>query len=319
MRVKLIDIDNKYRESKRRGKRFPNLALMKVSAYYKSLHADVGFSVEDPDITYISCVFPRNYDHALHEASLVKNGLIYGGSGIPLDKQYGGLPPSMECLKPDYDLYPFQEYSLGFTTRGCPNNCGWCIVPKKEGKFRRAQHMKEFHDFRFKSCKLLDNNILFDKDWFFENTNWAIKNKVGIDITQGMDIRLLTDEIAEQLAHIRFVDGRIHFAWDRIGLEDRVKAGIEMLRDHGINVRRNLAFYVLVGYHEPGQSPDPFCKDLYRCNNLREWGVRAFAMPYNEEKTFLISSLVRWAGRPGAYWKVPFWQYDRLGKWRGKI
>lgn len=307
-KVLLVDIDNKYRESKRRGKRFPNLALMKLSAYHKARGDLVGFDIQDPDITHISCVFKRNAHHAIKEAAAVKGGLTYGGSGVA--PTYA-LPPNIEALKPDYDLYPFQEFSLGFTTRGCIRNCEWCIVHEKEGKFRRVQHIKEFHDFRFKACKLLDNNILADRDWFFENTNWAIDNKVRIDITQGMDIRLLTEEIAEQLRRVKFIDGQIRFAWDRPDLEPVVRSGIEMLRDHGINVKRNLGFYVLVGYHGPGETPAPFCVDAYRCNKLREWGVLAFAMPFNEEKTPLISALARWTSRRTAYKASPFWRYER--------
>jgi hypothetical protein len=311
MKVKLVDVDNKYREPMRRGKRFPNLALMKLSAYHKARGDLVGFDIEDPDITHISCVFTRNAQHAIEEAARVTKGISYGGSGIAPTYT---LPPNIEMLKPDYDLYFFCEYSLGFTSRGCPNHCEWCIVPEKEGKFRRAQHIKEFHDFRFKSCKLLDNNILADREWFFENTNWAIENNVRLNITQGMDIRLLTDEIAEQLHRIKFVDQQMCFAWDRIELEPVVKSGIEMLRDHGINVKRNVSFFVLTGYHRPGEKPAPFCKDAYRCNRLREMGVMAYAMPYNEETTPLIKALARWTSRRTAYRASPFWRYERMPK-----
>lgn len=304
--VKLVDVDLKYREKKRRGKKFPNLALMKISAYHKSLGDIVGFDVTNPDITYISCVFTRNYEHALREAGLVENGLIFGGSGIPLNEQYGDLPPAIEIRMPDYDLYPFQEYSMGFTTRGCIRECPWCIVTPKEGKFRRAHHISQFHDFRFKVCTLLDNNILADKDWFFNNTDWAIDHKVKINITQGMDIRLLTDEIADQLKRIKFVDQQMRFAWDILALEPVVKSGIEMLRDHGINVRRNVSFFVLSGYGDV-----PFCNDVYRCNKLKEFGAMPYVMPY-EGGTPMIRALVRWANRRPAFRKTPFWKYDRM-------
>lgn len=306
MRVNLIDVDNKYRESKRRGKRFPNLALMKLSAHHKSLGDLVGFDIENPDITHISCVFTRNHDNALKEASQIKTGaLTFGGSGITLEYD---LPPKIENLKPDYDLYSFQESSLGFTTRGCFRGCPWCIVHKKEGKFRRAQHIRDFHDFRFKSCVLLDNNILADRDWFFDNTNWAIDHKVRIDITQGMDIRLLTDEIAEQLHRIRFIDGLMRFAWDVVELEPVVKSGIEILRKHGINTRRNVQFFILSGW-----GGVPFCKDVYRCNKLKEFGALPYVMPYNEG-TPMIRALARYANRVIPFRKGPFYQYDRMPK-----
>jgi hypothetical protein len=299
MKVKLIDVDNKYREKKRRGKRFPNLALMKISAYEKAQGNEVGFDIENPDKTYISCVFKKNRLYAIKECCDVKNGITFGGSGLSLEFS---LPPQIELLKPDYDLYPFQEYSMGFTTRGCPNDCPWCIVHKKEGHFRIAQHIREFHDFRFKSCKLLDNNILVNKDWFFENTDWAIAHNVKLNITQGMDIRLLTDEIADQLKRIKFVDQQVCFAWDRMKDEKIVKAGIEMLRDHGINIRRNVSFYVLSGFNTT------FEQDLYRVKELKKTGAMAFVMKYHDDNPEL-NHLARYCDKRELYRSCTFEEY----------
>jgi hypothetical protein len=299
MRVKLIDIDNKYREKKRRGKRFPNLALMKISAYEKSHGNEVGFDIENPDLTYISCVFKKNRLNAIMECCNVEGGISFGGSGLAMDYR---LPLNIELMKPDYGLYPFQEYSMGFTTRGCPNDCPWCIVHKKEGHFGIAQHIREFHDFRFKSCKLLDNNILVNKDWFFENTDWAIAHKVKLSITQGMDIRLLTDEIADQLKRIKFVDQQMCFAWDRMKDEKIVKAGIEMLRDHGINIRRNVSFYVLSGFNTA------FEQDLYRVKELQKTGAMAFVMKYHDDNPEL-NHLARYCDRRELYRSCTFEEY----------
>jgi len=300
MNVLLIDIDNKYREKKRRGKRFPNLALAKISANKKSKGDRVGFDIPNPDEIYISCVFTKNRLNAIMECcNTFDSDRIFGGSGLTLDFI---LPDEIEYLKPDYDLYPFQEYSMGFTSRGCPRKCEFCIVHEKEGKFRRAQHIKEFHDFRFKSCKLLDNNIFADKEWFFENTNWAIENKVRLDITQGMDIRLLTDEIAEQLHQIKFVDQQMRFAWDAPILEDRVKSGIEMLRSHKINVKRNVSFYVLCGFNTTVE------QDIYRCNTLKKLGVLAFAMKYHDDDP-ILNHLARWTNLRRLFRSTSFPEY----------
>jgi hypothetical protein len=309
MRVKLIDVDLKYREKKRRGIPFPNLALMKISAWCKSVGYTVGFDIENPNLTAISCVFTKNRLNAIWEVlNANDNTRWFGGSGFGVTLWNEELPDLMEHMKPDYDLYPFQSYSMGFTSRGCPRKCDFCIVHEKEGKFRRAQHIKEFHDFRFKSCKLLDNNILADKEWFFENTNWAIDNKVRIDITQGMDIRFLTPEIAAQLKRIRFVDQQMRFAWDTVGLEPVVKAGINMLKDAGINVKRNVSFFVL-----SGRENVPFCKDVYRCNKLKEYGAMPYVMPW-EGGSPMVRALARWGNRRGLFKSIPFWQYDRMPK-----
>jgi hypothetical protein len=316
MKAKFIDVDNKYREKKRRGEPFPNLAAMKLKRACDNDGHESGFDILNPDIAFVFCVFERNYENAQKEIMREREAgvrVIAGGSGL-IDKPtaanmvWDNLPADIEMLMPDYDLYPHVKYSLGFTTRGCIRNCGPCIVHKKEGKFRRAQHIKEFHDFRFKSCKLLDNNILANKEWFFENTNWAIDNKVKLDITQGMDIRLLTDEIAAQLKRVKFVDQQMKFAWDSLDYEDAVINGISILKDHGFNTHRNVAFYVLAGYNTN------FCEDVYRCNRLRALGVQTRVMIYNERRTPLLAALARWSYLVPAYWKTPFYQYDRLPK-----
>jgi hypothetical protein len=299
MNIQLIDVDNKYRSKTLRGKRFPNLALMKISAYEKARGNNVGFDVKNPDLTYISCVFNKNRLNAIKECCSVENGISFGGSGLSLDF---ALPPGIDLIKPDYDLYPFQEYSMGFTSRGCIRKCDFCIVPVKEGRFRRSQHIKEFYDSRFKSCKLLDNNILADKEWFFENTNWAIDNKVKLDITQGMDIRLLTPEIANHLKQIRFVDQQMKFAWDNCIDERRILDGIAMLKDAGINTRRNVSFYVLVGFNST------VAEDMYRCQVLKDHRCHAFVMKYHNENP-VLNHLARWSAKRELYWDTTIYTY----------
>ena len=303
MKVNLIDIDLKYRASSSRGEIFPNLALMKLSAYEKSQGNLTGFNMQNPNRTYISCVFTKNRLNTIKECcDTFDTDRTFGGSGLSMDFI---LPPEIEDIKPDYDLYP-STYSMGFTTRGCIRNCGFCLVRQKEGYFRRSQHIKEFHDFRFDSCKLLDNNILADKEWFFENTNWAIDNSVKLNITQGMDIRLVTQEIAHQLARIKFVDQQIRFAWDNCEDEQKIRDGIRRLKTAGINTRRNVSFYVLSNYNTAIEM------DIYRCETLKKLMCNSFVMMYLE--TPRHKELARWANRRPLYWTVDFEQYENRRK-----
>lgn len=293
-RVSLVDIDLKYRESKRRGKKAENLALKKISAYWKKRGAITGLNLQNPDLIYISCVFTKNRLNAIMECcNTFDVPREFGGSGITID---WNLPPEIELIRPDYDLYPSNQ-SAGFTSRGCPNACQFCIVPQKEGKFRRVQHIEEFHDPRFKSCLLYDNNILADVDWFFENTDWAIENKVQLNITQGMDIRRMTPEIAKQIKKTKFVDQQIRFAWDNIHQEDAILSGISMLKEAGINTRRNVSFYVLAGFNSS------FDEDMYRVMKLRENRCHAFLMKYHENDPRL-NALARWCNKRELYWST---------------
>ena len=293
-RVSLIDVDLKYREKKRRGEHFPNAALAKCSECWKRKGAITGLNLPNPDLTIISCVFTKNRLNAIKECcDTFDVNREFGGSGITMEWD---LPQEIELMRPDYTLYNYQ-FSFGFTTRGCPNRCPFCIVPIKEGKFRRVQHIEEFHDARFKSCVLLDNNVLADVDWFFENTTWATKNKVSLKITQGMDIRRMTEEIAAQIKKTRFVDQQIRFAWDNMDEEDSVMAGIEMLKEAGINTRRNVSFYVLCGFNTT------FEEDMYRVMKLRENRCHAFVMKYHDDNPKL-NHLARWADKRELFWST---------------
>lgn len=289
MNVKLIDVDSK----------IPNLALMQLSQYHKSLGDNVGFDIPNPHKVYISCIFSKNASKAKGIATLYPDAeVILGGSGVDLHSK---IPDPACKIKPDYNLYPNVNYDLGFTTRGCIRKCPFCIVPEKEGKLYRWQHISDFHQEGHKIVKLLDNNIGADRNWFFENTNFLIDNNLKVNITQGMDIRILTEEIAKQLSKLKFVNDIINFAWDNVKDEEKIFAGIDMLKDAGVPTKK-VSFYVLTGYNST------FDEDKYRCEKLRDAGVLCFVMQYKPNKN--TRQLARWANKRWIYKSVPFSEYN---------
>lgn len=285
MKILLIDFDSK----------IPNLALMKISARAKESGHIVGFDVQDPDIIYCSVVFSKNKEQA-HGLGTMFYGkeIIYGGPGWSLDNT---LPSAIEFSKPDYDLYP-SEYSQGFTTRGCLRKCPFCVVPEKEGSIQIWQHPSKFHDDRFDTCMLMDNNLLAaPKEWVKEVSNWFTESGVKM-LDHGFDARLLTEEYAGMLKDIKHPKG-IRFAWDNMKDESAVIRAIKLLSDAGFNLKHDISFYVLAGYNTT------FDQDLYRCNKLREMGVNAFVMRYHRNDP-RINRLAKWANRRWAYWSSPF-------------
>lgn len=289
MRVKLVDLDSK----------MPNLALMQLSSYHKSLNDIVGFDVENPDKVYVSCIFKDNASQAYGISTLYPESEIdIGGSGIDLLKK---IPDDAQKAYPDYSLYPSINYSLGFTTRGCIRKCPFCVVPTKEGKIHKWQHIREFYNPKFKDVYLLDNNMYAIKDWFFDNTDFIIDNSLRMCVPQGFDIRILDDEIAERLSKIKFCNRRINFAFDNLCDEKAVLNGIEMLEQAGINTRELVQFFVLTGFNTT------FEQDLYRVNLLRSKGVGAFVMQY--KRSTLSRMLARYVNRRYTYFKIPFEEY----------
>jgi len=249
-----------------------NLHLMQLSTHHKQRGDAVSLNEwNTPDKVYIGCLFKKNRARALGRAKLFPQAEIeIGGTGI----NYSAGNLEISKLKPDYDLYPSNK-SMGRTTWGCIRNCGWCCVPQKEGKFKRWQHISEFYDERFDTVYLLDNNILADVDWFFENA--AFIQEHGLAVKEGgMDIRLLTPKIAEKLRELKF-DGLLHFAWDRVRDESKVLEGIKMLKKVGFDTKRETSFYILTNYNTTKE------EDMYRCETLRNLDATPFVMVYEDD------------------------------------
>lgn len=285
MKILLVDADSK--------KGFPNLALMKLSAWHKSQGHNIelikGIPTTAPlteyDKALISCIFPQNRERVLDYASQLDNVQI-GGSGFDYTIV---LDDDIEHIMPDYSLYDI-DFSLGFTSRGCIRNCGFCIVSEKEGFIRDNAPISEFLHPDHKKVVLLDNNFQASPRWR-ENLEYIIEHDLKVNFNQGLDIRILTREFAEAVAQVKYYSWTfkrrgLHFAFDDMRYEKQVWAGIDLLEDVGINLK-DVLFYVLIGYNTTEE------EDLYRINSLYERGVHPYVMPYNQCK----SKLTRWVNR----------------------
>lgn len=235
MKVLLMDLD-----VIKQRRPFPNLALMKLSAYHKARGDEIflNFPLCQPDTTYTSCIFTWNAKR--------RNGLppdiIIGGSGIDLKAE---LSPEIEHIMPDYSLYPDVNFSLGFTSRGCPRKCPWCIVREKEGNIIPWASIYEFWYQQHKKIVLLDNNLLASPNWR-EVFSELFTIGIEVDVNQGLDIRFVDDEVAFYLGKVNA--RKLRFAFDHLSYEPSVRQGIDLLLKRGISPSK-LSFYVLVGFN----------------------------------------------------------------------
>lgn len=295
MRILLIDVDST----------IPNLALMKISAYEKSKGNQVGFNINDPDKVYCSIIFDWNKHKADGLKFLYPNAQIdIGGGGYDLKKQ---LPPEIDSMSPDYSIYPDCDYDLGFTTRGCIRNCPFCVVRKKEGRFRIYEHPSQFHQPDHKKIVLMDNNILANQKWFFEVTDWIISNNLKVDFNQGLDIRLITEEVAKRIKELKPIN-HWRFAFDSLDYESSVKKGIKLLKDAGVNLRSKSLWYVyLDGDYD-------FNSALERCKILHSLDVLPYPM-FNRhaERTPRMTDLKRWC-RPWIFFSIEWECYNKSTK-----
>ncbi len=265
MKVLLADLDFPARPYASHAYGFGNLALMKLSAWHKARGDEVflNFALAGCDQCYVSCVFSWN----THRREYYPDGLV-GGSGFSLDTK---LPDEAEHIMPDYSLYDL-DHSMGFTSRGCIRRCPWCDVPQKEGGITPWASIYEFWDRRHYMIMLLDNNLLASPNWK-DTLRDLIKEKLLVDINQGLDIRLVDDEKAHYLSKLTVGD-YYRFSFDLPQMAQAVREGVRLLEGAGIPSSK-LLFYVLVGFDTN------FEQDRERFALLKSLNCQAFPMQYN--------------------------------------
>ncbi len=286
MRIGLVDVDSK----------IPNLALMKLSAWHKAQGDEVSLFAplfDTPDRIYASKIFDFTLDYQYYPDDVE---IVQGGSGYDLDIE---LPVGVEDMYPDYDLFGC-EYAMGFTTRGCIRKCPFCIVPAKEGRIRAVNDIYGFWDGQTQ-LKLLDNNLTALPEHFELVVTQCIENDIEVDFSQGLDIRLLTPEMAQLLSRVKLWK-QIHFAWDDINIETDVRRGIRILQDNGVALYK-VMFYVLIGFDS---TPE---EDLYRVEALRGMGVDPFVMPFDKHDDYQ-RRFARWVNHKAIFKSVPWEQYS---------
>ncbi|MGN0679238.1 MAG: radical SAM protein [Oscillospiraceae bacterium] len=276
---------------------FPSLPIMKLSAYHKALGDNVSpyIPLDKYDIVYASKVFSFTPDIDA-EYEVCADELRKGGTGYCISVNDDGkecfdscknisLPDEIEHIYPDYSLYPRFNFAAGFLTRGCPRNCGFCIVGKKEGC--QSQQVAELSEFwhEQKMIKILDPNILACKNHEKLLQDLA-ESKAQIDFTQGLDIRLINPDNIKLLNNIKAKI--LHFAWDdpHHDLTDNFKRFAELTN---IKSERNRIVYVLTNFNST------LSDDLYRVYTLRDLGFSPYVMIYRKETAPReIRRLQRW-------------------------
>ncbi len=236
MIIGLHDADKEHL-NKRRRKVFPNYALMKISAYHKALGDNVEWWEHGKtyDKVYSSKIFDFTPENSLLPADTVKGGTGYGLFSV--------LPKEIDDMYPDYSIYPDCDYAIGYITRGCPNKCRWCIVPQKEGAIRPYRKWEQLVRPDSNKLVLMDNNILAS-NYGIEQLKSLIDSGYRIDLNQGMDARLVTNNVAEILSNLTWIK-YIRFSCDSIPQIEAVQNAAALLEKYGVKPYR-LFIYLLV-------------------------------------------------------------------------
>lgn len=275
--------------------KYKNIALEKIRLFYESQ----GEEIEDYwvfgsyDKIYCSSIF------TFTDKSQVSDDSICGGSGFDLTTT---LPKEIEEMKP--------KINMGFTTRGCIRKCDFCIVPEKEGNIYVVGDIYDFWDKKSRELIVLDNNILALPNHFKMICQEIRRESLKVDFCQGLDIRLMTEELAYYMTIVRHLK-QLHIAWDSVREERKIMKGIKQLLKY--KNPQYIMCYVLIGYNSTKE------EDLYRIEKLRELRINPFVMPFNKKDEYR-RQFARWVNHKAVFYSVSWEDYGNFSrKKEGKI
>lgn len=309
LRILLVDVDST----------IPNLALMRVSSFYKSQGHTVNLlslgisyypakrkaqivDTSGYDKVFCSAIFKGTVDQVSFKGD---TEIVFGGTGIDLKTT---LPPEIEACDLDYSLYPDNDCSYGFISRGCLRKCYFCVVPQKEGKTRQVSQIDAI--VKHKKVKFMDNNFLSLPN-HMELLKEIVDKKIRCQFNQGLDIRLVTEENSLLLSKLNYM-GEYIFAFDDWGYRKYIESKLTLLK---WRKPWQLKFYVYV-------HPDmPLTDTINRVTLLQEWECLPYVMRdlscWDSDKSDFYTDLAAYANQPNVFKKMTF--QDFLMKRHKKI
>jgi hypothetical protein len=323
MNVRLTQIDGK----------LPNLALMKLAAHHRAQGDAIHFTKRvdrnmlepDYDRVYGSAIFSFSADRVARFKQEFPQAIVGGTHDLTDNKTVEQVLGIEDNEVHDYSIYPDFDGSIGFTQRGCRLKCGFCVVPKKEGKPRTVNTIASIWrgDPWPRHLHLLDNDFFGQpREQWEARIGEMIDGGFKVCLNQGINIRMIDDESAKAIASIKhyndnFTERIVYTAWDSLGDEERFFRGVDTLERHGVPSFR-LRVYMLIGYDKR----ETWERVLYRFNKMVERQIRPYPMIYGDRQKTLplgdcnqrierrtLAEFQRWVIRR-AYAQVPFEHYD---------
>lgn len=300
-KIGLIDIDGHAKKKKWGATIYPNIALCKIARYHKQQGDTVEWALPfiHYDTIYMSKIFNFSPDDiTIYDA----DEIIKGGTGYDITSQ---LPECIDMLQPDYSIYPNipSNTAYGFLTRGCPNHCKWCVVPRKEGYIRPYMDVDCIAIENRNNLVLMDNNILAAGSYAIDQLHKIIERGYRVDFNQALDARLVDDEFAKLLAKIRWIHSRIRFGCDTHSQIQDCERAISLINSHGYKGEYFLYTMLNDNFRECYTRLSYWWKRNHECREKHLPNIYPYAQPYRDPDN---------PHRP-----IPEWQLD-MAQWVNK-
>ncbi len=303
MKIGLVDIDGRHAKKKWGATIYPNIAIAKIARYHRRQGHQVEWAIPffHYDRIYMSKVFNFSPDDlTCYDA----DEIIRGGTGYDIHSQ---LPKEIDCLQPDYSIYPNipGDMAYGFLTRGCPNRCPWCVVPRKEGRIRPYMDCDEIAIEGRHKLVLMDNNILAAGDYAVSQLEKIIERGYRVDFNQALDARLVDDRFARLLAQVRWIDRRIRFGCDTHGQIAECERAMKIINGYGY--RGEYFLYTMIGgksdFRESYERTHYWWLRNRECREKHLPNIYAYSQPYRDPDN--------------PHTAIPQWQKD-MANWCNK-
>lgn len=299
MKVGLVDVDGHAKKKKWGATIYPNIALCKIARWHRQQGDEVEWASPffHYDIVYMSKVFNFSPDDLyVYDADKI----IRGGTGYDIASR---LPDEIDRTQPDYSIYPNvpRDTAYGFLTRGCPNKCPWCVVPRKEGFIRPYMDVDEIAIEGRTKLVLMDNNILAAGDYAKQQFRKIIERGYRVDFNQALDARLVTEEFAQLLAQMKWLDNnRIRFGCDTHAQIAQCQRAMDLINKHGFKGQYFLYTMLNDNFRECYERINYWWRIMQDArHNHQGCYVYAYAQPYRDPDN---------PHRP-----IPQWQKDMAG------
>jgi hypothetical protein len=242
---------------------------MRISSWLKDIGYEIEYirgekipeRVDDPNDIFVTSMFTWTWKAVWKSVQFYK--ALFPDAKVYLGGVYASIAPEHAAQSGADEvvtglMYPAENYSLDhslvdtvyshiWTSRGCPRNCGFCVVKYVDGS--KLTHIKntikaEIDDSKSK-IMIYDNNFLMNPNRLQILDELAESGK-EIYLQAGVDARLINETVFKKLVACRLPNMAV--AWDQPSQEKPFRRVCDM-RDK-FAPKRQIGVYMLYNWRD---------------------------------------------------------------------